>query len=116
PSSRLATAWRFTSSNSSRSRFSMWCRNPDCGVDDEKICSSAVVTTAARSKMKPEEREVAMADLSDHFCDGISPTCQSWTMPVNLAGQAGVEPDESRVFQGRGSPTPCRCPQTKRGP
>src|SRR5262249_39315792 len=82
-----------------RSSSSMWCRNPDCEVDDEKICSSAVVTTAARSKMKPEEVEVAMVDLSDHRGDGISPLCESQAMPVKLAGVIGFAPTGFEGFQ-----------------
>ena len=49
---RSAAAWRSASANSSRSSSSTCCRNPDRGVDDERMtCSSAVVTTAARSQL-----------------------------------------------------------------
>jgi hypothetical protein len=41
------------------------------------------------------------ADLSDHFCDGISPTCQSWTMPVKMVEAIGLEPMGVEGFQDR---------------
>src|SRR5262249_17288634 len=44
-----------------------------------------------------------------------SPLATVGLMPVKLAGQAGIEPDESSVFQGRGSPTPLSLPTKKRG-
>src|SRR5262249_3247496 len=45
------------SANSSRSSSSTCCRNPDRGVDDERmICSNAVVTRASRSQLPDGRR------------------------------------------------------------
>src|SRR5262249_24059702 len=68
---------------------------------------------AARRDLDFEEVELALVDHDGLLLALLGllrhKSVARRLMPCVVAGQVGIEPNESSVFQGRGSPRPCRC-------